>query len=90
MSKAGTLLARAQPLVKSDADVSNVRQWQLFDNEIQLTIGKRDEDKQWHLRPELSLDGKVGCPVSLSFSFQIAEVLVHVISFLVLLLVTSI
>jgi hypothetical protein len=63
----GTLLARAQP-VKSDsrdADVSNERQWQLFDNEMQLTIRKRDGDKQWHLRPELSLEGKIGCPITL-------------------------
>lgn len=93
VSKAGTLLARAQPLVKSDsgdADVSNARQWQLFDNEIQLTIRKRAEDKQWHLRPELSLEGKVGYPVSLSFPLQITNVCMHVIWSLVLLLVISI
>ncbi|KAG0565461.1 hypothetical protein KC19_8G192000 [Ceratodon purpureus] len=64
----GTLLARAQPLVKSDPgypDASNVRQWQLFDNDIQLTIRRKPEDNQWHLRPELRLEGNVGYPVAL-------------------------
>jgi hypothetical protein len=79
MSKAGTLLARAQPLVQSDPgypDTSNVRQWRLFDNDIQLTIRRKPEDNQWHLRPELSLEGKVGYPVRLTFHFKLPSLCV--------------
>lgn len=62
----------------------------MFDNEIQLTIRKRAEDKQWHLRPEFSLEGKVGYPVSLGFPRQFTKVFVHVVLPTVMLLVISI
>lgn len=62
----GRVIGRARLLVDSqlkDQTVSSSRQWTFFDDNIQLTIQRNAEDSQWHLRPELNIQGQVGNPV---------------------------